>query len=171
MTLVVPICLINDIIHNMYFNNYFTIFDISKLDMAITNKKIRPIWHDLLEQMTINIKYYYDVFTIQCIYKRMQFFNYIVRNKIKLNCDYIFSVRNGLAFHMIERNIIDVNTTEDMLCAMLIKSTNLISINIDVNINWIEIIKYIPMIKKNNPKLEYLQMSIMTMHGNSLNYS
>jgi hypothetical protein len=64
-----PICLINDIISNMHFNNYFTIFDIAILDMALTNKKIRPIWHDLLEQMLINIKYYDDIFTIKCIYK------------------------------------------------------------------------------------------------------
>jgi len=94
----------------------------------------------------------------------MQFFNYIVSKKIKLNCDYIFGVRNGLSFHMTERNMIDVNTTKDMLSAMLIKSTDLISIEIEVNIDWIEIIKYIPMIKKNNLKLEHVQIGITTMH-------
>lgn len=171
MASAVPICLINDIISNMHFNNYFTIFDIAILDMAITNKKIRPIWHDLLEQIIITVKYYDDIFTIECIYKRMQFFNYIVSKKIKLNCDYIFGVRNGVSFHMTERNMIDVNTAEDMLYAMLIKSTDLISIEIDVNIDWVEIIKYIPMIKKNNPKLEYLQIRVITMYEDSLYYT
>jgi len=153
-------------------SHYFTIFDIAILDMALTNKKMRPIWENLLEQMVINIKYYDDIYTIKCIYKRMQFFNYIVRKKIKLNCDYIFGVRTGLSsFHMSGHNLIDVHTTEDMLLAMLIKSTNLISIEIEVNIDWIEIIKYIPMIKKNNPNLEVVCIGITTMNGNSLYYS
>lgn len=155
-----------DYIDSMYFNNYFNIFDISKLDIVFTNKKIRPNWLHLLEKMTINIKYYDDIYSIQCIYKRMQFFNYIVRRKIKLNCDYIFRVSNVISYRMTVINMIDVQTTEDMLIAMLIKSTNLISIEINVNIDWIKIIEYIPMIKKNNPKLKYICIGITNESDN-----
>ena len=95
-----------DYIDSMYFNNYFNIFDISKLDIVFTNKKLRANWLHLLEKMTINIKYYDDIYSIQCIYKRMQFFNYIVRRKIKLNCDYIFRVNNGVSYHMTVINMI-----------------------------------------------------------------
>jgi len=149
-----------DYIDSMYFNNYFNIFDIAKLDIVFTNKKIRPNWLHLLEKMTISIKYYDDIDSIQCIYKRMQFFNYIVRRKIKLNCDYIFRVSNGVSYRMTEINMIDTQTTEDMLFSMLIKSTNLISIEISINIDWVKIIEYIPMIKKNNPKLECIYIGI-----------
>jgi hypothetical protein len=149
-----------DYIYSIYFNNYFNIFDIAKLDIVFTNKKLRANWLHLLEKMIINIKYYDDIDSIQCIYKRMQFFNYIVRRKIKLNCDYIFRVSNGVSYHMTEINMIDTQTTEDMLFSMLIKSTNLISIEISINIDWVKIIEYIPMIKKNNPKLEYIYIGI-----------
>ena len=47
-----------------------------------------------------------------------------------------------------------------MLIAMLIKSTTLISIEISVDIDWIKIIKYIPMIKKNNPNIENINIYI-----------
>jgi hypothetical protein len=153
----------NKIVIWLICSNYFTIFDIANLDMAFTNKKIMPIWKQLLEQMIINVNYYDNIYNIKCIYKRMQFFNYIVRNKIKLNCDYIFGIRNGVSSYHITESDLNLHTTENMLSAMLMKSTNLITLEIDIHIDWVEIIKYIPMIKKNNPNIKYINISIINI--------
>jgi hypothetical protein len=127
--------------------NFVDIYDVLLLDSAITNKKIRPHWKFLLHETPIHLNYYGTLNVLLNEQLGMQFLQFIMYKGIKLNCDFIFTTFKDFGFPLLE---------ERFFRMLLIYSTNIISI--DINVDFYAI-KYIPMILHNNKNVAYIELN------------
>jgi hypothetical protein len=129
--------------------NFVDIYDVLLLDSAFTNKKIRPHWKLLLYEKPIHLNYLNTIGKTFDKNKLNSFLTLILHKGIKLNSDFIFSK------NCIYDTFYDL-LEERFFRMMVIHSTNIQCIDIDVNFC---AIKYIPIILQNNKKITDIHMA------------